>query len=117
MDRILIRELRVRCTLGVNAEERRDTQDVLISVELGLDLAPAGKSDRIEDAVNYRPLKKRILAVAEGSQFHLIEALAERIAQECLAEARIQEATVTVEKPGALRYSKSVAVEIVRRRR
>lgn len=117
MDRILIRELRARCTLGVTAEERRDTQDVLISVALSLDLAPAGASDRIEDGVNYRPLKKRILAVAEGSQFRLIEALAERIAQECLAESRVQEATVTVEKPGALRYSKSVAVEIVRRRR
>lgn len=116
MDRILIKDLLARCILGVTAEERREKQDVLISVALSLDLAPAGRSDRVEDGVNYRPIKKRILAVAESSQYHLVEALAERIAAECLEEQRVQEVEVTVEKPSALRFARSVAVEIVRRR-
>lgn len=116
MDRILIKDLLARCILGISAEERREKQDVLISVALSLDLAPAGRSDHIEDGVNYRPIKKRILAVAESSQYHLVEALAERIAGECLEEPRVNEVTVTVEKPSALRFARSVAVEIVRRR-
>lgn len=116
MDRILIKDLLARCILGLSAEERREKQDVLISVALSLELAPAGRSDRVEDGVNYRPIKKRILALAESSQYHLIEALAERIAAECLEEPRVQEVVVTVEKPSALRFARSVAVEIVRRR-
>lgn len=65
MDRILIKDLLARCILGITAEERREKQDVLISVALSLDLAPAGRSDRVEDGVNYRPIKKRILAGSE----------------------------------------------------
>lgn len=117
MDRIVIKDLLARCILGLGDEERREKQDVLISVALSIDLAPAGRSDRIEDGVNYRPIKKRILAVAEASEYRLIEALAERIAAECLEEPRVVEAAVTVEKPSALRFARSVAVEIVRRRR
>lgn len=116
MDRILINDLLARCILGLTAEERREKQDVLISVALSLDLAPAGRSDRVEDGVNYRPIKKRILAIAESSQYHLVEALAERVAAACLEEPRVLEVEVTVEKPSALRFARSVAVEIVRRR-
>lgn len=89
---------------------------MLISITLSLDLAPAGRSDRVEDGVDYRSIKKRILAIAESSQYHLAEALAERIAAACLEESRVQEVEVTVEKPSALRFARSVAVEIVRRR-
>jgi len=116
MDKIIIRDLLVRCIIGVTPEERREKQDVLISVALSVDLSVPGKSDRVEDAVNYRPLKKRILALAERSEYHLIEALAERVAVECLEEARIREVQVTVEKPSALRFARTVGVEIARRR-
>jgi dihydroneopterin aldolase/D-erythro-7,8-dihydroneopterin triphosphate epimerase len=116
VDQIVIKDLLARCILGITAEERREKQDVLITVALSLDLAPTGRSDRIDDGVNYRPIKKRILAVAESSQYHLVEALAERIAAACLEEPRIVEVAVTVEKPSALRFARSVAVEIVRRR-
>lgn len=116
MDRIIIRDLLVRCIIGVTPEERREKQDVLITVALSVDLSVAGKSDRVEEAVNYRPLKKRILAIAEQSAYHLIEALAERVAVECLEDARIREVQINVEKPSALRFARTVGVEIVRRR-
>ena len=116
MDKIIIRDLLVRCIIGVTPEERREKQDVLISIALSADLAPAGKSDRVEDAINYRPLKKRILALAEQSQYHLVEALAERVAAECLEDRRIREVQVSVEKPSSLRFARTVGVEIVRQR-
>ena len=68
MDRIRICDLLVRCILGINDSERREKQDVLINLTIYTDLRKAGKSDRIEDAVDYRALKKRILAMAESSQ-------------------------------------------------
>ncbi len=116
MDRIRICDLLVRCILGINDSERREKQDVLINLTVHTDLHKAGKSDRIEDTVDYRALKKRILAMAESSQFFLEEALADAVAELCLATAGVQRVDVRVEKPNALRFARSVAVEITRRR-
>jgi FolB domain-containing protein len=116
MDRILIKDLLVRCVIGVHDDERRDKQDVLINLSLSVDLQRAGGSDRLEDSVDYRALNKQILSMAESSQFHLVEALAQAVADICLGNPSIQEASVRVEKPGALRFARSVGVEIVRRR-
>ena len=116
MDRILIHDLLVRCIIGVTEEERSKKQDVLISLSLGLDLRAAGKSDRLEDTVDYSKLKKRILAHAEESGYRLIGALAESVAEICLQEPAILRVKVRVEKPGALRVARSVGVVIVRKR-
>ncbi len=114
MDRIVIKELLVRCVLGVDDQERREMQDVLISVTLHADLRKAGESDRLEDAVDYRAVKKQILAAAEGSRYRLVEALAERVAALCLGHAGVRRVDVVVEKPGSLRFARSAAVEITR---
>lgn len=116
MDRISICDLLVRCILGINDDERRAKQDVVINLTVHTDLQTAGRSDRIEDTVDYRALKKRIVAMAEGSQYLLLEALAEAIAQLCLEQHAVQQVDVRAEKPHALRFARSVAVEITRKR-
>ena len=114
MDRIYIRDLRVRCIIGIYDEERREKQDVVINITLAGDFSAAGQSDDIRDAVNYKDVKKRILDLGETSHFMLIETLAEHVAALCLNEPKVREATVTIDKPGALRFARSVAVEITR---
>ena len=114
MDRIYIRDLALRCIIGVYPEERREKQDVIINLVLECDLAVAARSDRLEDTMNYKELKQQIRAMVEASEFLLIERLADRIAEICLQNRRVQSATVTVDKPGALRFARSVAVEITR---
>lgn len=116
MDRIFIRDLAARCIIGFQPAERREKQDVLVNLAVSTDLHEAGRSDRLEDALDYRALKKRVLALVESSQFKLLEALAEAIAQACLSDPRVAEVQVTVDKPGALRFARSVAVEIARAR-
>ena len=116
MDRICIRDLRVRCILGINQDERHEKQDVVINLTIHTDLRPAGKSDRLEDTVDYRALKKRILAMVEESQYRLVEALAEAIASLCLDFPGVARVDVRVDKPHALRFAESVAVEITRER-
>ncbi len=116
MDRILIRDLRARCIVGVNDDERREKQDIVINLALYTDLRPAGRSDRFEDTVDYRALKKRILGLVEPSQHLLLEALAEQVAAACLEHPAVRQVRVRVDKPGALRFARSVAVEIRRRR-
>jgi FolB domain-containing protein len=116
MDHILISDLTVRCIIGVNEEERRERQDVVINLAIYADLRKAGQSDRFEDTVDYRAIKKRIVSMAESSRYHLVEALAEAIAEICLEHPAVKKVQVRVDKPGALRFARSVGVEITRER-
>ena len=115
-DRILIKDLMLRCVLGISGEERREKQDVLINLILWTDLRAAAATDSIEDTVDYSALKKRIITLVEGSQCRLAETLADRIANLCLEHSAVQQVQVTVEKPTALRFAHSVGVEIIRSR-
>ena len=116
LDRIHIADLLVRCIVGTNPEERAKPQDVVINVTLHADLRAAGRSDRIEDTVDYRSLKQRIVEMVEASHFFLVEALAEAISDVCLSDPRVLKARVRVEKPTALRFARTVGVEIERER-
>jgi dihydroneopterin aldolase/D-erythro-7,8-dihydroneopterin triphosphate epimerase len=115
-DRIHIRDLALRCIIGTNPEERREKQDVLLNITLHCDLAPAGQSDRLEDTVNYKAVKKAVLALVDGSSFLLLEKLATEVARVCLEAPGVKKARVTIDKPGALRFARSVAVDIERTR-
>lgn len=114
MDRIHIRDLALRCIIGIYPDERKNRQDVVINATLETDLRAAGRSDAIDDTVDYKTIKLRIVEFVENSRFHLIESLAEGIADICLQDGGVQRAVVTVDKPGALRFARSVAVEVTR---
>jgi len=114
MDRIFLRDLCLSCTIGVNDWEREVRQTVKIDLDLELDLSDAGKKDDLSLTVDYKGVRDRVEAVVAQSRFFLVEALAECIAQACLAEPRVQRVRVCVEKPGALRAARTVGVEIVR---
>ncbi len=116
MDRILIKDLRARCIIGVNEDERREKQDVTVNLEILADLRRAAQSDRFEDTVDYRSIKKEILKMVEGSSYQLLESLTEAVAQICLANEKVRLVRVRVEKPAALRFARSVGVEMIRRR-
>ena len=116
MDRIYITDLALRCVVGVYPEERQEKQDVIINVTMDADLQRAGQTDDLADSVDYHAVKKRILDLVETSSHALIETIAERIAETCLQDPRVHRAVVRVDKPGALRFARSVAVEIDRRR-
>ena len=115
-DRILIKDLLLRGIIGINDWEREKPQDILINVTLFCDLRPAGESDDIADAVNYRTITKQIIQHVENSQRFTVETLAADIARICLEAQGVQRARVRVEKPGALRFARSVGVEIERKR-
>lgn len=114
MDRIFIRDLALRCIIGIYPEERREKQDIIINVEMQCDLRKAGRSDDLNDTVDYKAIKKAILKLVEESSFQLIESLAEKISDIALADDKVEQAVVSIDKPGALRFAKSSAVEITR---
>lgn len=115
-DRILIKDLLLRGIIGINDWEREKRQDILVNVILFGDLRPAGESDDIAEAINYRTITKQIIEHVETSERFTVEALAADIARICLEAPGVERARVRVEKPGALRFARSVGVEIDRQR-
>jgi len=114
LDKIYITDLSLRCIIGVNEWERTQKQDVLINVTLYADLSRPCQTDNLKDSVDYKEIKGEIIAMVESSIFYLIERLAGEIARICLAHSPIKAVQVRVDKPGALRFAKSVGVEIFR---
>jgi len=117
LDKVFIRDLLVRGILGINPEERVKRQDILINVIMWADTRPAADSDDIADAVNYRTVAKAIIDHIESGEPYLVERLVQEIADICFATAAgVQAVEVSVEKPGALRFARTVGVSIFRTR-
>jgi len=116
MDKVIIKDLSARGVIGVNEWERKIHQEILINLIAFTDTRAAGESDDISDCVDYKALSKKVLAHAETAATLTVEALANSIARLCLEDPKIQRILVRVEKPGAVRFSRSVGVEIERGR-
>ena len=116
MDQIHINDLRARGIIGINDWERENPQDMVINITLFLDLRQPGVTDELGDSPSYSAVAKRVLARAQSAERFTIEALAHDLARLCLEDPAIQKARVRVEKPGAIRFARSAAVEIERTR-
>ncbi len=108
--KIRIKNLRARTIIGIFEWERNHLQEVVINIEMAFDGSKAIQSDAIEDTVDYKTLKKRILKEVEDSDFQLLEKLANHILQIIMSDFKVQKATVEVDKPHALRFADSVSV-------
>jgi len=114
MDKIIVEDLLVRSIVGINPDERVNKQDILINMVLFEDIRDAGKTDDINASVNYKSVTKRVVQHVEESSDLLVEKLATDIARLVLTEFPVKRVRVRVEKPGALRFAKSVGIEIER---
>jgi FolB domain-containing protein len=116
MDKVIIKDLLVRGIIGINDWERTRAQDILINITLFTDTRRAAQTDNITDCVNYSTMSKRIQAHAETAKRLTVEALANDLAKICLEDKGVQKVILRVEKPGAVRFARSVGVEIERNR-
>lgn len=117
MDLIHIKDLSVTGIIGINPDERVNAQEILVNATLWVDTRPAAESDDILDAANYRTITKAMIAHIEAGQPLLVERLVQELADLAFAtEPRVEEVEITVEKPGALRFARSVGITIHRTR-
>lgn len=114
MDRIRIKDLLLRCVVGINDWERKEKQDVLINVELFVDLKKASSKDDISLTLDYKKLKKEIVEYVEKSSPYLIEKIAGDVALICINYEQVRKVVVEVDKPYALRFARSVSVVLER---
>jgi D-erythro-7,8-dihydroneopterin triphosphate epimerase len=109
-----IENIRLRTIVGIYEWEKNNKQDVIINVELEFDGSAAIKSDQISDSVNYKTINKEIIGHVENGNFDLIEKIAGDVLEIIMKDIKVQKATVKVDKPGALRFTDSVSVQLSR---
>lgn len=114
MDIVYISDLRIETVIGIYDWEREIRQVVSINLEMSADNRKAAATERIEDALNYKAVAKRLIQFVEASDFQLVETLAERIAEIVLDEFDVDWLRLQLGKPGAVTGSKEVGVIIER---
>ena len=115
-DQIHLKGLKISCIIGIFEWERKIKQDVVIDLKFPNNIAGASRRDSIQDTIDYKKISKGIIAYVQKSRFKLIETLAERLAQYLLGQFGLEEVCLRVSKPGAVRGSENVSVEIIRRK-
>jgi len=112
MATIRIDNLKLRAIIGIHDWEREHKQDIVINVQMEFDASKSIESDKIEDTVDYKVITKRIIKEVDASNFQLLEKLTQLILNIVMENKRVQEATVRVDKPFALRFADSVSIEL-----
>jgi dihydroneopterin aldolase len=100
-DRVALLGLRGHGRHGWFAHETEQGQTFVVDVVLHLDTRPAAGSDNLADAVDYGSVGRAVVAVVEGDPVRLIETLAQRVADSCLRDPRVEAVEVVVHKPEA----------------
>jgi dihydroneopterin aldolase len=100
-DRITLSGLRAHGRHGVYAFERERGQMFRVDAVLELDTRPAAAGDDLARTVNYAELAHELYAVLSGEPVHLLETLAQRLADACLAKPLVDAVEITVHKPQA----------------
>jgi dihydroneopterin aldolase len=117
VDIVFIKDLDIDTVIGIYDWERKIRQTVRLNLEMSSDIARGAATDRIEDALDYKAVAKRLIAFVENSSFQLVETLGERCAEIVLTEFPVEWVRLELSKPGAVRGSKSVGIRIERGRK
>ncbi len=113
-DHVLIEGLRFDAIVGVRPAERTTPQTLEIDIDMTVDCRPAARSGKLDDAVSYSEVAKRIQAFVIEQKFELLESLAEDCASLVLRYPAVSAVTFTVRKPQALPNADAVGVRIER---
>lgn len=117
MDIIYLHDLKIDTVIGVFDWERRVKQVVTLDIDMGKDTRQAAASDNIVHTLDYKAVAKRLLDFVGNSEFQLVEALAEGVADIVLKEFAVIWVRVRVNKRGAVRGAHDVGVIIERGKR
>lgn len=116
MDIVFIRGLRIQTRIGIHDWEKQIDRPIVLDLELGTEVARGAASDRIEDALDYEAVTKRLTEFVSGSHYELVETLAERCAALLMDEFAIPWVRIVLNKPGAVGAGVDVGVIIERRK-
>ena len=116
---IRVKDLSLRTLIGFKPHEKKHKQDVIIQIELEVDTSAVEHNDdyQSKDFYDYRSMTKSIIKLVEESQYDLLETLTSRVLEKIMSNRLVNKAKVEIEKPNALRYSRTVSVEMSKERK
>lgn len=109
---IRVKNLLVRTYIGFNEDELRNKQDVVINMTINANLDKAIANDDVDNSYNYKIITKKVIALVQEGKFKMLENLTQQILDVIIANPEVEWAKVEVDKPHALRFAKSVSVEL-----
>jgi len=120
---VFLRDLLLQAAIGVYSTEQGRTQRIRVNVDLGVtddgargvSRASVGRDD-LRRVVDYAVIAERVRGIVAAGHVQLVETLAERLAEACLEDERVQVARVRVEKLDVLPDGATAGVEVERRR-
>jgi dihydroneopterin aldolase len=115
-DIVIIRDLSLMMSVGINDFEKTKQQRVIINVEIGVEPNNGAQSDNISDVLSYADIIIDIERIAYGQHFNLVETLAEQIADSILKYPQALHARIRAEKPDVFIHAAGVGVEIFRQK-
>jgi dihydroneopterin aldolase len=113
-DKVFIEKLEMITTIGVYDWEQEIKQKLVLDIEMAHDNRPAGKSDDVEDALDYAKVSQAVISHVEAGQFLLVERVAEEVAQLIMAQFSVPWVKIRLTKPGAVPQAFGVGVVIER---
>lgn len=114
MDIVYINDLKIETIIGIYDWERQVRQIISLDLEMGTDIRQAAETDDIQFALNYKAVSKRIIDFIGGSEFLLVETMAEQVAEIIRQEFNVPWLRLRIGKPGAIRGARDVGVIIER---
>jgi FolB domain-containing protein len=102
----------LRTIIGANAWERKQKQDVVINITVDFDPRKAAKTDNVENTLDYKKIKRKVIDIVEKSRCRLVEALTAKVLREIMKNPMALAAGVCIDKPHALRFAESVSIEM-----
>lgn len=114
MDIVYINDLKIDTIIGIYDWERQVRQTISLDLEMGADIRKAAETDDIQFALNYKAVSKRLIDFIGGSEFLLIETMAEQVAEIVRQEFNVPWLRLRIGKPGAIRGARDVGIVIER---
>ena len=111
---IRVKDLILRTFIGFKPHEKKHKQDVLIQLEVEVETSMVEHNDdyQADGFYDYRSMTKSVIKLVDESRFDLLEALTRKVLDEIMSNPLVKKAKVEIEKPHALRYSRTVSVEM-----
>ena len=116
MDIIFVRDIRLETLIGAYEHERRQPRTLQVNVEIGRNAIRACKTDRLADTIDYAAVVGVVQEVFASHRFHLLEPLADTLADLMLSRFEAQWVRVEISKIGVVPNARDVGVRIERTR-
>ena len=111
-DKILIRGIAINCLIGINPNERRIKQEILINVSIETDFSKL--NDNIKNTINYSSVYKFIKKFVSVSKYFLIETLGDELAKQLMIKFNINKLDIEVIKPSVFNENEIVSIKLSR---